>query len=272
MLPPPAVRCESAEAERLAQRAAALQERIAAGGGGRSVAFQGIRCSHRPLPGAPGCVSVLAEAPVEAPLFDLLSLFYEVDLWHRWAPSFGSLGLRRARCVGQDGPLRLVYEVEANLPWPFRRRVCRFAVEAVDRIAEGAAPGEIVILFDSREAPSICPGLPELGDGTAVAAEVIESGLVLTPGEDARGPSVMVRGLLTLDAHMGVPDWLLVVSTMQLCALVLKQYRQASSLARSPEFMERSCDPAHPFYAHIRRRLAEALPSQSALAPPPRER
>lgn len=232
-----------------------------------SVSFRGIRCLHQRAADGQGGVRVRAEGEVDAPLFDMLSLFCEVELWHRWTPSFGQLGLRRAGKLGEDGPLRLVYFLEANLPWPFQRRTCRFGAEAVDCMGPTEDPQQIVILLDSREASRICPGLPDQAE-EGVAADLLDSGIILTPGEVAGTQGTKVQVLLTIDPHMAVPDWLLAFATMNLCLLIFLQLRRAADLARSPEFLRRSCDPAHPFYMHIRQRMAESLPSQLALAPP----
>ncbi|CAE8626630.1 unnamed protein product [Polarella glacialis] len=235
----------------------------------QSISFAGIRCWHQQAQPGRGVVRVCAEAEVDAPLFDLLSIFYEVDFWHRWAPSFGHLGLKSAGLLGQKGPLRLVYWLEASLPWPFQHRVCRFAVEAVDCMSAGEQPQQIVILLDSQEAPSICPELldAESPEWQGVLADVLDSGFILTPPEVGGTSGTKVQVLLNLDPKMVVPDWLVKYAAMNLCLLIFLQYRAAMRLARTPEFLERSCDPKHPFYSHIRKRMAESLPSQLEQAP-----
>ncbi|CAE8674002.1 unnamed protein product, partial [Polarella glacialis] len=138
--------------------------------------------------------------------------------------------------LGQKGPLRLVYWLEASLPWPFQHRACRFAVEAVDCMSAGEQPQQIVILLDSQEAPSICPELLEAErtpEWQGVLAEVLDSGFILTPPEVGGTSGTKVQVLLNLDPKMIVPDWLVKYSAMNLCLLIFLQYRAAVQLART---------------------------------------
>jgi len=180
--------------------------------------------------------------------------------------SFGGLGLSSTKLVGQQGPMRLVYGLEARLPWPFTRRTCHFAVEAVDCMAQSDAEHkQIAILMDSKQASQICPDAAELQSGRrSVDAVIKESGLILTPTSEG----TQVQMLLNVDPRMMVQDWLVATTTMQLCHMIFSRFQQASTWARSPEYLERSCDPNNAFYRYLRHRMAEMLPSQSKLVPP----
>lgn len=232
-----------------------------------AISYAGITCFYQRAPKGQGIIRVRAEAEVDAPLFDLASLFYEVGLWHRWAPTFGSLGLKRARVLGSQGPLRLVCQLEAKLPWPFRHRSCIFAAEAVDCLVPGDPHQQIVISMDSRRVAAVCPDLPAV-EADGVVADLMDCGLILTPGEVAGTRGTLVQGVLNVDPHMYVPDWLLAISSMNLCILVILQWRRAAHLARTPEYLDISCDPQNAFYMHVRRRMAESFPAELALAPP----
>merc|ERR1719188_75320 len=98
----------------------------------------GIRCLYQSHPS--GFVRIRMDAQVDAPLFDLLSLLREIELWHTWAPSFGGIGLSGARQLGQTSLLNMCFHTDVRLPWPIRDRCCTFAVDGIDCMNEEDAP------------------------------------------------------------------------------------------------------------------------------------
>mmetsp|Transcript_22230 Transcript_22230/g.62320 ORF Transcript_22230/g.62320 Transcript_22230/m.62320 type:complete len:296 (-) Transcript_22230:125-1012(-) len=191
----------------LVERAAALRRCfLTEEGWTPAISYAGITCFYQRALKGQGIVRVRAEAEVDAPLFDLASLFYEVDLWHLWSPTFGSLGLKRARVLGSQGPLRLVCQLEAKLPWPFRHRSCIFAAEAVDCLVPGDPHQQIVISMDSRRVAAVCPDLPAV-EADGVVADMMDCGLILTPGEVAGTRGCAERGPAHVRARLAAGDF-----------------------------------------------------------------
>jgi hypothetical protein len=80
----------------------------------------------------PGVHSVRLDGDVEAPVFMLLCLFHEVDLFTRWIPSYSLLGLGFAKCVAHPSPTELMVHLNVNIPWPLTNRYCFFKCDGID--------------------------------------------------------------------------------------------------------------------------------------------
>ena len=79
-----------------------------------------------------GLHSVRLDGDVDAPVFMLLCLFHEVDLFTRWIPSYALLGLGFAKCVAHPSPTELMVHMNVNIPWPFMNRYCFFKCDGID--------------------------------------------------------------------------------------------------------------------------------------------
>eukprot|EP00929_Paragymnodinium_shiwhaense_P067354 TRINITY_DN33912_c0_g1_i1.p1 TRINITY_DN33912_c0_g1~~TRINITY_DN33912_c0_g1_i1.p1 ORF type:complete len:473 (+),score=85.33 TRINITY_DN33912_c0_g1_i1:99-1517(+) len=248
---------------------AAVEEREGWHGG---LSLDGIQCWYQWDADASCDVRIRVEGEVDTHLFDLLSIFYEVDLYTTWVPTLGGVGLISSGSVAQKGPLHQVYRFEMSLPWPFQRRVCRFSVNAFDCMGTGQQPPQIVMLWESHDVHRISPSLakqPACRSGTE--AELFDSGLILTPIQSEDGKvRTKVQIVVGADPKVSMPAWCLTLASMNMSWYIFKKYRDAGHLARSPKYLERSGDPEHPFYCFVRQRIAENFPTLVETCPPTR--
>jgi len=225
----------------------------------------GIRCLYQGH--ASGYVRIRLDAEIDAPMFDLLALLREVDLWNRWMPSFAGLGLSHSLFVGQASILNMCFSIRVNLPWPLKARSCNFAVDGIDCMNSDDAPQQVVVLLDSRYAQENCPEKLPDGSRTDVAVDIFDSGVIITPAEVAGTKHSLMQVISVIDPKMPVPAWLVNLAVRKLCYLIAVQIRQAVSVTRTPEYLSVVADPESPFYTFIRRRMGESLPTQLELAP-----
>ena len=124
----------------------------------------------------------LGDGEVAAPLFDILALLAEADLWRSWAPTGpGGLRLTAARRLGSSGVFHFVNQTEISLPFPLADRHLTFAVDGVDCLASEDSPQQVLVLLDS--APEHVERIlaPAPAPPPSLACDLIDSGIVLTP-------------------------------------------------------------------------------------------
>ncbi|CAE8638299.1 unnamed protein product [Polarella glacialis] len=226
----------------------------------------GIRCLYQGHES--GFIRIRLEAEVEAPLFDLIALLREVGLWHTWVPSFAGIGMSGARQLGQTSVINMCFHLVVNLPWPLGRRSCTFAVDGVDCMHTEDAPQQVVVLLDSRHAQLNCPESVDDWSKVHTPADLWDSGVVITPAEVAGTKHTMVQIIAVMDPKMALPRSLVNLVVRNVCFLIMVQLRRAVAVTREKEHLEITTDPSNPFYAFLRRRMAENMPMQLALAPP----
>jgi len=143
-------------------------------------------------------------------------------------------------------------------------------VDGVDCMNAEDAPQQVVILLDSTLAQGNCPKpiSSMIKDTDAVHAELFDSGIIITPPEVAGTKYTFTQMVICVDPKMSVPRWLVNLGVRNFCFLVLLQIKRAVAATRTPAHLHITTDPANPFYAFIRRRMGESLPTQLALAPP----
>eukprot|EP00746_Dinoflagellata_sp_MGD_P027502 gnl/MRDRNA2_/MRDRNA2_164934_c0_seq1.p1 gnl/MRDRNA2_/MRDRNA2_164934_c0~~gnl/MRDRNA2_/MRDRNA2_164934_c0_seq1.p1 ORF type:complete len:446 (+),score=83.40 gnl/MRDRNA2_/MRDRNA2_164934_c0_seq1:155-1492(+) len=224
----------------------------------------------------PGVLAARIEGFVPVSVFNVLALLYEVDLWHLWVPSLAGLGLGKVRIVTSASPTRMIYHGEVLLPWPFQNRDFLIAVEGVDCMNPGDPVQQIQVLLDSSAAyryPASCVAEIPAETKEFVRIDLMNSGLSLTPSEVLTNAPDGFEGtfmqiMVSIDVKMTVPKWLLNLAIRQLSPMILVRIGDAVKLTLKEVYQSRMCDPANPFYALVRRRLAEALPGQAAMLPP----
>ncbi len=91
-----------------------------------------VRTLYRQHSESPGVHSVRLDGDVEAPVFTILALFHEVDLFTKWIPSYALLGLTFAKCVYHPSPTELFVHMQVAIPWPFTNRYCFFKCDGID--------------------------------------------------------------------------------------------------------------------------------------------
>ena len=94
----------------------------------------------------PGIHSVRLDGDVDAPVFMILCLFHEVDLFTRWIPSYSLLGLGFAKCVSHPSPTELMVHMDVNIPWPLTNRYCFFKCDGIDCMDDPETPQIGVIM------------------------------------------------------------------------------------------------------------------------------
>lgn len=69
--------------------------------------------------------------------------------------------------------------------------------------------------------------------------------------------------LIRVDPQVAlVPDWLIDATFRHFARSILIMIIDATVITKSHDYHQRMTDPSNPFYAFLRRRIAEALPSQ----------
>ncbi len=91
-----------------------------------------VRTLYRTSDHSPGVHSVRLDGDVDAPVFIILCLLHEVDLFTRWIPSYSLLGLGFAKCVAHPSPTELMVHMNVNIPWPLTDRYCFFKCDGID--------------------------------------------------------------------------------------------------------------------------------------------
>jgi hypothetical protein len=60
------------------------------------------------------------EGTIDSPLYNIMAVLYEVDLYPRWVPTYKLLGLKSSEKVMQRSNTQLCCHFVANLPWCVR--------------------------------------------------------------------------------------------------------------------------------------------------------
>lgn len=108
----------------------------------------GITVRYRPLES--GSVRVRMDAEIQAPVFDILSLLREVDLWKSWVPSFGGVSLSESTELEQTSFMNMCFHCSLRFPRPILDRHWTLAVDAIDSIDTEDSPRQIAILLSPR--------------------------------------------------------------------------------------------------------------------------
>lgn len=93
-----------------------------------------VKTLYRSHPESTGVHSIRLDGEVDAPVFIILALFHEVDLFTKWIPSYALLGLSFAKCVSHPSPTELMVHMKVDIPWPFNNRYCFFKCDGIDCI------------------------------------------------------------------------------------------------------------------------------------------
>lgn len=91
-----------------------------------------VRTLYKHNESAPQIHSIRLEGKVDAPVFYLLALLHEVDLFEKWIPTYSFLGLNFAKCVSHPTPTELLIHLNVNVPWPFDNRYAFFLCDGID--------------------------------------------------------------------------------------------------------------------------------------------
>ena len=220
----------------------------------------GVRTYYQNHPETTNIHSIRLDGDVEAPMFIVLALFHEVDLFSKWIPTYSFLGLNFARLVKHPSPTELLVHLNINIPWPFANRYCFFHCDGID-------------CMDAME-PQIGVMLNNLTSETdnGVQDEAVKttfhepSGILLTPLPSG---ATRVQVVVNVDPQISlVPDWLIDFAVRNLAYLIILQIRKAVEIVKAdPEYHKRMTDADNEFYNHIKKRISESLPSEKEFIP-----
>jgi hypothetical protein len=222
---------------------------------------KGVRTLYKNLPSLSHVHSLRLDGEVDAPVFTLLALLHEVDMFHKWIPTYAFLGLEFAKLIAHPSPTELLVHLGVKVPWPFTNRYCFFHCDGIDCMDDpGGAQIGVIMNNLTNEAEY------DIRDPGVKTNFHPPSGILLTPIRDGR---TMVQIVVNLDPQIAlVPDWLIDIAVRNLAYLILLQIRKAVEIVKSdPEYQKRMTDPNSDFYAHIKRRIRESLPAEIEFLP-----
>lgn len=220
-----------------------------------------VRTLYRNNQTHPHIHSIRLDGDVEAPVFILLALLHEVDMFSKWIPTYSFLGLNFARLISHPSPTELLVHINIHIPWPFTNRYCFFHCDGIDCMDDPDSPhiGVIMNNLTSETENGVT-------DDSVKTDFHPPSGVLLTPlGQGTTKVQVVVN----LDPKIAlVPDWLIDFAVRNLAFLIVLQFRKAVEIVkRDPEYQKRMADPENEFYAHVRRRITESLPQEAKFLP-----
>eukprot|EP00047_Mylnosiga_fluctuans_P007771 m.255438 g.255438 ORF g.255438 m.255438 type:complete len:342 (-) comp19481_c0_seq1:79-1104(-) len=234
----------------------------------------GIRTLYRLEPGNSHII-LRAECDIDSPVLDILALFYEVDLYTRWMPTYKLIGLKAATILENPSPTKLLVHIVANVPWPMQTRDLCIAIDGVDCMDDGNAHRQIVVLLDSSE----------MFEGKAIPApaasitrmEMRHGALILTPHVvNGGGTATRLQLTCAIDPKLPmIPDCLINFGVRHLAYMALDKMRKEIAALHGSELYAGRIVEHDAFYGFIRRRLEELqLPehhaaSIAAVVPPP---
>ncbi len=222
---------------------------------------KGVRTLYQNHPSKSHIHSIRLDGDVDAPVFILLSMLHEVDMFHKWIPTYSFLGLGLAELVSQPSPTELLVHLTVNVPWPFKKRYCFFHCDGIDCMDDVKSP-QIGVIFknlDSEEQYNIV-------DDAVKTKFFSPSGVLLTPVGDGR---TKLQVVVNLDPQIAlIPEWLIDIAVRNFAYLIVLQIRKAVDIVKSdPEYTRRMLDPENAFYNHVKRRIRESLPGEAVFIP-----
>jgi hypothetical protein len=220
-----------------------------------------LRTLYRNLEGTPHIHSIRLDGDVDAPLFTLLTLFHEIDLFPKWIPSYSLLGLSFARLIGHPSPTELLVHLSFHVPWPFESRYTFFRCDGIDCMDDAENPQIAVILNNLTSEQD--NGVEDSGVKTTFYAP---SGVLLSP---LGGGRTRVQIVVNVDPQIPlVPDWLIDFAVRNLAFLIIYQIRHAVEIVKKDEeYQRRSMDGSSAFYNHVKRRFRESWPQEAIYLP-----
>ena len=193
---------------------------------------RGVRTLYRNHPSTSHIHSIRLDGDVESPVFILLALLHEIDLFHKWVPSYSLLGLNFARLISHPSPTELLVHLNFNVPWPFSNRYCFFHCDGIDCM-DDANPQIGVIMNDLTN-----EGEHGVVDDSVKTTFHPPSGVLLTPLESGR---TKVQVVVNVDPQIALmPDWLIDFAVRNLAFMIIVRIRTAAEIVKSdPEYRSR---------------------------------
>jgi len=197
------------------------------------------------------CVKL--EAEVECPLYHFASMLYEMDLYPTWIPTVWGLGM--SNCIA-DHYDSLAIDTRMQFALPpviMSNREVHVDVRIFDYFDE---TGKIIVILENREDTEPSEGF--------IAAKLMRSGVVIEPHDEKSKVTMLIR----VDPQLSfVPHWLIDATFRHFAKTIFTMMIEGIPATKTEEYHKRMTDASNPFYAFLRRRIAETLPSQLAHIP-----
>lgn len=190
-----------------------------------------------------GTHSFRVEGFLNVPLFNLLALIYEFDLFPNWFPF-----VTTASELEEISWFRKVFLLGFKGVWPVAPR------EALLTGYGDVYKGDSVVIFarDAEDADASAP-LPATR-ASRVRVALRKSGFHFIPLGEKR---VLLRFLFNVDPKLLLPDWLVNIVVSKLCVVLLKfMRRNAREDNMAGSEYEMRINESGPVYQEIHRRLA----------------
>jgi len=189
--------------------------------------------------------SIKLEGIVDSPIFNVLALINELDLYVNWCPP----QLKEVKCNGTISRFKKFVYMRSQVPWPLHHRDCCMYGYGVDLLEE---KGCIVITVrsctENEQERHSHPSLPE----RHVRMDCKFGGTLLKPISTTRTHVTM---LSNVDPKLGlVPYWILNFVTHQLSYQFFQMLRKNSMKMEGTEYEKRIQDQPK-VYGELKDRL-----------------
>ncbi|EFC45118.1 predicted protein [Naegleria gruberi] len=206
----------------------------------------------------PSLHAIKIEGIIETPVFNLMSILYEVDLYKNWVPQLGECGV--IKYLGGNGTsrFRFLSYFSFNLPWPMSSRDSLTYAFVVDRSDYEQDPSILVVIrgADTHKDSSLADLISKHDNQTHVRVGIEYAGfLIKMLSEDTCHVSLIAN----VDPKLSyIPIWFQNWLTNNLSYLMISKLRQAAEKVPNSEYSVRIKNNDQ-VYGEITRRLSKFL-------------
>lgn len=215
--------------------------------------------------------TVRVEGWMNFPLFEILSILYEVDLHPQWMPSAFGFGISESNIVHQFSPTKLWVEFLTKVPWPFSDRNLSIFINGIDCLDHSESFNrQVVILlrscnedseFTRLKAETKDLGSPPERD-RVVTARMPLGAIVLTPAEINPGMSrdkgTFVQLLATIDPKVALlPACAIDLGLRKVAHFMLDCMEKQAVKVHGDQEYARRIEARPEFYGFIQQRMLE---------------
>ncbi|KAG2370642.1 hypothetical protein C9374_014726 [Naegleria lovaniensis] len=194
-----------------------------------------------------GMHAVKVQGHISAPIFQVLSIFYEVDLYKSWVPQ-----MRESLIIHKLAKYRFLSYFSFDLPWPFSSRDLISYAFAVDKLETDGSIMVAVKGVTSKSLPQHKDIISKFEKPNNVCAECEYSGFLvkyISPEE------TYVQIVGSIDPKLSyVPYWFINMVTDHASYLSMLKLRNVSAKVPDSEYQKR-IDTNDTIYGDIKRRL-----------------
>lgn len=212
--------------------------------------------------------AIRIEGTIEGPIFNVLAIFYEIDLYKLWTPN-----MKQCSLLQQMSPYRLLCHFGFHLPWPFYDRTCvcyGFGVDMLETddqsilvVVRSVPEGEYDKYTDSSTGVS---AVPPVDSETDVKIDVEYAGFYIQALSPQR---TRVKIITKIDPKASyIPQWLQNKALRIASPLVIRTLRKiASTVPESEDYSSRIRQKEH-IYGDIRQRIERLFADTTSIHRP----